>query len=374
MKMDQQIELQIQQWFSHFHAHPEISWNEIKTTATIATILDGLGVKYQTFSDVTGLVAEIGSGPEVIAVRADIDALWQEVDGVYQANHSCGHDANISMVLGALLYLQGHSLEKRVRFIFQPAEEKGNGSIAMMERGAVDDVTHLFGIHLRPVEELPFGKVTPSIHHGAGVFCEGKIVGGHAHGARPHQGKNAIDVLVAIHQFIKSIYESPFEPYSVKLTNMHAGGESLNIIPGTATFAIDVRAQSNEVLTRLQDKVSAGLTNIGTLFDVELSCKWSDYTPAAEVSKDAASLADDAIREVVGQEHTAPPVITSGSDDFHFYTIKHPSIKATMIGVGANLSPGLHHPEMSFDREALDIGARALAATVLRTVAQQTRG
>lgn len=374
MKMDQQIELQIQQWFSHFHAHPEISWNEIKTTAKIATILDGLGVKYQTFSDVTGLVAEIGSGPEVIAVRADIDALWQEVDGVYQANHSCGHDANISMVLGALLYLQGNSLDKRIRFIFQPAEEKGNGSMAMMERGAVDDVTHLFGIHLRPVEELPFGKVTPSIHHGAGVFCEGKIEGGDAHGARPHQGKNAIDVLVAIHQFIKSIYESPFEPYSVKLTNMHAGGESLNIIPGTASFAIDVRAQSNEVLTRLQEKVSAGLTNIGTLFDVELSCKWSDYTPAAEVSKDAASLADAAIREVVGQEHTAPPVITSGSDDFHFYTIKYPSIKATMIGVGANLLPGLHHPDMSFDRDALDIGARALAATVLRTAAQQTRG
>lgn len=374
MKMDQQIELQIQQWFCHFHAHPEISWNEIKTTAKIATILDGIGVKYQTFSDVTGLVAEIGSGTEVVAVRADIDALWQEVDGVYQANHSCGHDANISMVLGALLYLQGSSLEKRIRFIFQPAEEKGNGSMAMMERGAVDDVTYLFGIHLRPVEELPFGKVTPSIHHGAGVFCEGKIVGGDAHGARPHQGKNAIDVLVAIHQFIKSIYESPFEPYSVKLTNLHAGVGSLNIIPGTATFAIDVRAQSNEILTLLQEKVSAGLAHIGTLFDVDMSCKWSDYTPAAEVSEEAASLAHAAIREVVGQEHTAPPVITSGSDDFHFYTIKHPSIKATMIGVGANLSPGLHHPEMSFDRDALDIGARALAATVLRAATQQNRG
>jgi amidohydrolase len=374
MKINGQIEQQIQQWFSHFHANPEISWNEIKTTATIATILDSLGVTYRTFSDVTGLVAEIGSGTEVVAVRADIDALWQEVDGVFQANHSCGHDANISMVLGALLYLQGHSLHKRIRFIFQPAEEKGNGSIAMMERGVVDDVTYLFGIHLRPIEELPFGKVTPSIHHGAGVFCEGKIVGGDAHGARPHQGKNAIDVLVAIHQFIKSIYESPFEPYSVKLTNMHAGGGSLNIIPGTATFAIDVRAQSNEVLTRLQEKVSGGMAHLGTLYDVEISWKWNDYTPAAEVSENAANLADGAIREVLGDEHTAPAVITSGSDDFHFYTIKHPSIKATMIGVGANLAPGLHHPKMSFERDALGIGARVLAATVLRAATHEARG
>jgi len=107
---------------------------------------------------------------------------------------------------------------------------------------------------------------------------------------------------------------------------------------------------------------------------VDMSCKWSDYTPAAEVSEDAASLADAAIREVVGQEHTAPAVITSGSDDFHFYTIKYPSIKATMIGVGANLSPGLHHPNMSFNRDALDIGARALAATVLQAATQQTPG
>ena len=374
MKMNQQIEQQIQQWFSHFHAHPEISWKEFKTTDKIASILDGLDVKYRTFSDVTGLVAEIGSGKEVVAVRADIDALWQEVDGVYQANHSCGHDANISMVLGALLYLQECSLHKRIRFIFQPAEEKGNGSMAMMERGAVDDVEYLFGIHLRPAEELPFGKVTPSIHHGAGVFCEGNIVGDDAHGARPHQGKNAIDVLVAIHQFIKSLYESPYEPYSVKLTNMHAGGESLNIIPGTAAFAIDVRAQSNEVLVRLQEKVSKGLAHIGTLFDVDMTYKWSDYTPAAEVSEEAARLSDAAIREVVGEEHTAQAVITSGSDDFHFYTIKHPSIKATMLGVGANLSHGLHHPKMSFDRDALDIGARALAATVLLASTQQTRG
>jgi amidohydrolase len=76
----------------------------------------------------------------------------------------------------------------------------------------------------------------------------------------------------------------------------------------------------------------------------------------------------------LGDEHTAPAVITSGSDDFHFYTIKHPSIKATMIGVGANLAPGLHHPKMSFESDALGIGARVLAATVLRAATHETRG
>lgn len=365
--MRESFEAQILAWFDHFHAHPEVSWKEFKTTQTIADILDELGVTYQRFSDVTGLIAEIGEGDEVIAVRADIDALWQEVDGVWQGNHSCGHDANITMVLGAILYLKNKPLHnKKLRFIFQPAEEKGNGAIAMIDRGAIEKVTHLFGVHLRPVEELAFGKVSPSIHHGAGIFLEGKIIGADAHGARPHQGKNAIDVVVALHQFIKSIYLSPFEPYSAKLTKIIAGGESLNIIPGTAEFAIDVRAQKNEVLEKLRDTIDNGLNGLSNFYGVEILWEWTDYTPGAEVSAEAESIADQAIRYIVGDEAAAPPVITSGSDDFHFYTVKNPDLKATMIGIGADLQPGLHHPKMTFQKSALDIGARILAETLLR--------
>jgi amidohydrolase len=360
------FEKQIVAWFDHFHANPEVSWKEFETTQTIADILNELGVTYRRFPDVTGLIAEMGEGDEVIAVRADIDALWQELDGIWQGNHSCGHDANISMVLGALLYLKNQPLHKRIRFIFQPAEEMGNGAIAMIERGALENVTHLFGVHLRPVEELVMGKVAPSIHHGAGIFLEGKIIGTDAHGARPHQGKNAIDVVVALHQFVKSIYLSPFEPYSAKLTKIIAGGGNLNIIPGAAEFAIDVRAQRNDVLEKIKDSIDNGLIGLKNLYGVEIQWKWVDYTPGAKVSAEAEEIADQAIRHIVGEEGIAPPVITSGSDDFHFYTVKKPELKATMIGVGADLQPGLHHPRMNFQKSALDIGARILAETLLR--------
>jgi amidohydrolase len=360
------FEGQILTWFEHFHANPEVSWKEVKTTQAIADILDNLGIEYTRFSDVTGLIAEIGEGEEVIAVRAEIDALWQEVDGVWQGNHSCGHDAIISMVLGALLYLKDQHLTKKLRFIFQPAEEKGNGSIAMIERGAIENVSHLFGIHLRPIEELPMGRVSASIHHGAAIFLEGKVLGEDAHGARPHQGKNALDVIVGLHQFVKSIYLSPFEAYSAKLTKVIAGGESLNIIPGSAEFAIDVRAQKNEVLEKLKDQIDHGINRLKDLYGVDIEWKWSDFTPGAEVSADAEAIAEEAIRNIAGSEALAPPVITSGSDDFHFYTIKHPSLKASMIGVGADLQPGLHHPKMSFNSSALDLGARILAETLLR--------
>lgn len=358
------VEAQIVQWFGHFHKYPEVSWKEYETTNKLAEILDELKVPYRRFDDVTGLLAEIGEGDEVIAVRADIDALWQEVDGVHQANHSCGHDANISMVLGALLLLKNEKLNKRIRFIFQPAEEKGNGANAMIDRGALEDVTHLFGVHLRPIEELPFGKVSPAIHHGAAMFLEGKITGIDAHGARPHQGNNAIDVTVAIHQALKNLYFSPFEAHSAKLTKIQAGGESVNIIPGTATFSIDARAQKNEILFRMKDQIEKDFQAIKQLFDIEIEWKWEDITPGAEVSKEAAAIAREGIIEVIGIENLAEEVITSGSDDFHFYTIRHPEVKAAMIGIGADLAPGLHHPHMTFNYEALAIGAKVIAKTL----------
>lgn len=362
-------EQQILEWFEHFHTNAEISWKEIKTTNKLAEIMEQFDVTYRTFEDVTGLVAEIGTGEEVIAIRADIDALWQEVNGTYQANHSCGHDANMAMVLGALAELKDESFSKKIRFIFQPAEEKGNGANAMIDRGAVDGVTHLFGVHLRPAEELELGMFSPAIHHGAAMFLTGSIKGVDAHGARPQQGKNSIDVVMAIHQMLKNVYYSPFEPYSVKLTNVHAGGESLNIIPGTATFSIDARAQKNAVLQDMKEQLERKLRAISQQFDVTIEWEWKDITPGAEVSADAVILVEKGIRNSVGGEHLAPEVVTSGSDDFHFYTIRRPELKAAMIGVGANMTHGLHHPEMSFDTTVLPEASRVLAQ-ILREAAK----
>ncbi len=359
-----QTETRIKNWFEYFHENPEVSWKEVETTNKLAAILEELEVPYRRFDDVTGLLAEIGEGKEVIAIRADIDALWQEVNGIYRANHSCGHDANMSMVLGALLLIKNEKLNKRIRFIFQPAEEKGNGALSMIERGALEDVTHLFGVHLRPIEEIPFGKVAPAIHHGAAMFLEGKIKGIDAHGARPHQGRNAIDVTFAIHQALKNLYFSPFEAYSAKLTKLQAGGDSMNIIPGNASFSIDARAQKNDVLREMKKQIDLQLQSIAKLFDIEIEWEWQDITPGAEVSAEAATIAKEAIIEAIGMEGLAEEIITSGSDDFHFYTIKQPSLKASMIGVGADLAPGLHHPKMTFHKEALLIGSKVIAQTL----------
>lgn len=351
-------------WFQHFHENPEVSWKEFSTTQKISEILADLGVKHHTFEDVTGVIAEVGEGKDVIAVRADIDALWQEVDGKMRGNHSCGHDANMTMVLGALIGLMNEPLNKRIRFIFQPAEETGGGSISMIERGALEDVTHLFGVHLRPIEELPLGQVAPAIYHGAAAFLEGSIKGEDAHGARPHQGKNALDVIFAIQQALQTLHIDPFKIYSAKLTKVVADGGSVNIIPGNATFSMDVRAQENKVLQQVQQKIETRFEQIATNHDVNIKWEWLDITPGAEVGEQALDIARQGIIEAVGMDSLAAPVVTPGSDDFHFYTIHKPELQAAMIAVGANLAPGLHHPKMTFDESALYIGADVLTTTL----------
>ena len=360
----EELEQQVLQWFEHFHQNPEVSWKEYKTTEKIAEILAANDVSYRLFDGIPGLVAEIGSGEEVIAMRADIDALWQEVDGEMRANHSCGHDANITMALGALLKLKELQLKKRIRFIFQPAEESGGGALETMKQNVLENVSYLFGVHLRPIEELPLGKITPAIHHGAAIFMKGKIRGIDAHGARPHQGKNAIDVLVAIHQFISNIHMDPFEACSVKMTRMQADGGSINIIPGNAEFSMDIRAQKNEVLKKLIEKVQHGINMIGSIYNIEISLEWYDRTPGAIVHEDAAKIAELSIIEALGINALAPEIHTPGSDDFHYYTVKHPELKAAMIGVGADLEPGLHHPQMTFDKKALFDGIKVVTTTL----------
>ena len=157
---------------------------------------------------------------------------------------------------------------------------------------------------------------------------------------------------------------NPFEVCSAKLTKVVADGGSVNIIPGNATFSIDVRAQKNAVLHELQQKIETRFKQIATMQNIAIDWEWLDITPGAEVSADAAEIARQSIIESLGEEALADEVQTPGSDDFHFYTIHKPELHATMIAVGANLAPGLHHPYMTFDSSALFTGADVLTQTL----------
>jgi len=358
--------------YEHLHQHPEISWQEVQTTAFLADFLGQYDCRLTTFEDVTGVVAEWGSvAPDVftVGVRADMDALWQEVDGLFQANHSCGHDAHMTMVLGVLLVLHERKirLPGRLKLIFQPAEESGDGALAMVRKQVVDDVDFLYGVHLRPIQEITRGRAASAILHGAAATIYAKVQGEDIHGARPHLGTNAIEVAATIVTELKSIHLDPLIPYSVKMTQLNSGGKSTNIIPGSAYFHLDLRAQSNQSMDALLHKTEHVLQQVAQLYDVTLHYEITERVYAAEVNEEARHIMGEAIVEVLGQSQLEPPILTPGAEDFHYYTKERPHLKATMLGLGCDLTPGLHHPRMHFHKEALLDGIEILTRAVLLT-------
>ena len=365
----EQLKPTIYSLFNHFHENPEISWKEYKTTEFIRTFLQEKGFEVQTFDDCTGLVVEIGSGDHCVALRTDMDALWQEVDGKFQANHSCGHDAHMTMVIGAMLLLQKLKLprEGKLKFIFQPAEEKGTGALKMIEKKVMEDVDFLYGVHLRPKQELKDGFAVPAIYHGAAKSMAGEIIGEDAHAARPHLGQNAIEIGASIIKQIQGIHLDPMIPYSVKMTKFQADGGSSNIIPGKATFSLDLRAQTNEVIDKISVKLKDIFDMIGKLHGVEINFETKSHVAAAKVDQEAMNFMKKAIIDTLGKKQLKAPIVTSGAEDFHFYTLKKPHIKATMLGLGCGLSPGLHHPNMTFNHEAIFSGIEILARTIVNT-------
>jgi len=356
--------------FHHLHKHPEISWEEYKTTTYIESLLAKYDCRITTFEDSTGLVFDVGHGQPIIALRADMDALWQEVDGNFRANHSCGHDAHMTIAVGVLMVLLENGIPEKgtFRFIFQPAEEKGTGALQLVDKGVVDDVDFLYGMHLRPVEELKNGQFAPAIQHGAAKFIKGSVKGEDAHGARPHLNANAIQVGTEFFQHLNNVQVDPRIPHSVKMTTFQAGGKSPNIIPGNATFSIDVRAQTNEVIQLLTQKIERIAQMLAAYHEVTIDLEVGANVAAAVLDADAVSVMREAIIESAGEENTSQVIATTGGDDFHFYTIKRPELKATMLAIGCDLEPGLHHPHMTFDHEvipkAVEIMTRALKKTI----------
>lgn len=371
-----EIKPRIQEIFTYLNENPEISWQEVETTKYLKKIAEEEGYVVQTFDDSTGFVATLGEEGPCVGLRTDIDALWQEVEGVYQANHSCGHDAHMTMTIGAMVVLKrlGYPKNGRLKILFQPAEEKGTGALSFVEKGLVDDVDYLYGVHLRPIQEIRQGYSAPAIIHGAAKMMKGRITGNDTHGARPHLGENAIEVMAQLVQAIQAIHLDPMVPHSAKMTMFQAGGESANIIPGNGVYSLDLRAQTNDVMDLLVKKIDEILASIGKLENVEISYDILAEIAAAEVDESAVELMEKAIRETCGEAYIVPRIVTPGGEDFHYYTLKRPNVKATMLGLGCDLSPGLHHPDMTFNHDSLLTGIEILARTVIGTFEQMEEG
>ncbi len=357
--------------YGTLHAMPELGLQEVKTAAFLAEQLRRAGYAVQTGVGGTGVVGVLrGEQPgPVLALRADMDALKHLVDGQECAIHSCGHDAHSAMVLCAAEQAAQQKLATgTLKVLFQPAEEILLGALALVDAGAIADVDALVGIHLRPEQEARKGQATPALCHGSSGSVQATIEGVAAHGARPHLGVNAIDAAAAVVNAINAIHMNPVVPHSIKVTKLVAGGGAKNLIPDRAEMTMDVRAQENGLMRELLQKAEAAIGNAAASVGAKAVTRTKVGAPAAEYAEEMVELAREAIVAVLGKAGLLPPVITPGAEDFHFYVKRKPTLKAAYIGLGCDLAPGLHHPQMQFDLGSLIHGVNILQYIVNRTL------
>ncbi|HWR45104.1 amidohydrolase [Sporomusa sp.] len=365
------LETRVKEVWSLLHSMPEVGFEEFKTAAYLAEQLEKAGYNVKTGiggTGVTGLLDSGHPGP-TICIRADMDALAHSVNGQECAIHSCGHDAHAAMVLTVAEAIVPRSIKNgKVKIFFQPAEEKLFGALRTIEDGVIEDVDILLGIHLRPIQEAKLNQATPALCHGASYIMEAEIQGEASHGARPHLGVNAVDAAAAVVNAINAIHVNPVIPATAKVTKLQAGGAALNAIPDRAYMAFDLRAQSNAVMEELQAKatqaIKGGAATVGACAAIELT----GGCPAAEYNDDMIVLAREAIAAVLGEQGVLDPITTPGGEDFHFFVKHKPSLKTGYIGLGADLTPGLHNPAMVFNPAALINGVNILLYMVDKLV------
>ncbi|MGE4588738.1 MAG: amidohydrolase [Acidaminococcaceae bacterium] len=354
--------------YKYLHTIPEPGFEEHKTAAFLAEQLSKAGYDVQTGIGGTGVVGTLNSGMPgpVVGLRADMDALVHMINGTATAIHSCGHDAHSAMVLVVAEQLAAKGISKgKFKVIFQPAEEKLTGAARVFESGVMNDIDILFGVHLRPKDNARLGEATPALCNAASTIVEATIKGVAAHGSRPHLGVNAIEAAVSAVNHVNTIRMNPMVPWSAKVTRLLAGGGAANVICDEAKLAFDLRAQENEVMAHLKEKVAKaielGAASVGASAEITVH----PGVPAAVYDAKLVELAKKSIEKVLGSEGVLLPEISPGGEDFHLYTYNKPSIRAAYIGLGCNLEPGVHNPNMHFSLDALPLGVKILMQMVV---------
>lgn len=353
--------------FDIIHEEPELSLQEFRTSEFLAGELCSLG--YSVKRDIGGIPAVMGildsgdSGP-FVSLRADMDALPYDENGTTITKHTCGHDSHCAMVLNAARFFAENGIRRgRLGILFQPAEEIFAGALAISESGILNDVDELIGIHIRPKDELSFGTASSALYHSAGGTAKIKVSGKVAHGARPHQGVNAVEAATAIISSVSMIKTDPRVSHSIKATQIRGGGMATNIIPDSCEIVFDIRSQTNPVIDDIIEKLMLCVSSTAKAFGAEAEINIRSY-PAAEFDAESVENLHKAIETTLGSGCDVGPLYSPGGEDFHFYRQKLPKLKTAFLGVGAEAFPGLHDRNMEFRHESMEHGCDILIEAV----------
>jgi amidohydrolase len=363
----------------HLHAHPELSYQEFKTSAFVQEQLAKTGISFEVMAGtgVVGMIRGKNAGSRVIALRADMDALpiKEENDVPYKSQHegimhACGHDVHTTVLLGAARILQElkNEWEGSVKLIFQPGEEKNPGGASLMIKEGVlknPEPQAIFGLHVHPGLEtgkLSFrgGMVMASADE---LYITIKGKGGHA--AAPHLTVDTI--LVASHlivslQQIISRNRNPLSPSVLSITSVQ-GGHTTNVIPSEVKLMGTFRAMDEEWRFRAHELIRKQATELVHSMGAEIDLHIDVGYPMVYNNEALDRVARAEARQYLAPERVLETEVRMGAEDFGYYTRQIPGCfyRLGVMNVEKGITAGVHTPKFNIDEDAIEIGMGMMA-------------
>jgi amidohydrolase len=371
---------EIIEWRRDFHMHPETGFDVQRTAGIVADELEKLGYRVRRGVGKTGVVADMGEGGPLVAIRADMDALpLQEMnENEYKSKvdgkmHACGHDSHTAMALAAATILSKEKFPGTVRFLFQPAEEVADeegksGAQRMVEDGAADGIDFVIAQHIDSLSSVGTVAISAGPASGGVDSWFGTIYGKGGHAAHPNK---AIDtfyltahVILALNAIVSRRLD-PFAPAVVSIGSIN-GGFTENVIPESVRITGTLRFADPAVHTQIQEEIRRAFELTRTLggdYDLEFEIGG----PPMINDEHVADVIREVAVELVGKENVRKMRKTLGAEDFGSFMEHAPG---AMFNLGVQKAGHedypLHHPKFDLDERALPLGTAVLVETALR--------
>jgi len=365
----------------YFHKYPELSFHEVQTSRKIAEILQELELdEVNTGIAKTGVVGLL-CGKETgktFAIRADMDALpiKEENDVPYKSQndgvmHACGHDTHITMAIGTAMILSKmrDKLKGNVKFIFQPAEEIGQGAKLMVEEGVMEKVDAIIGLHVW--SGLDMGtigiKAGPAMASAYRFEIIVKAKGGH--GAMPHL---TADPIVASAQIINALQTiasrsiNPLKPIVLSICKIN-GGSAFNIIPSEVRMEGTIRTLDDEVSAKTLERINSIVSGVAQTMGVECEFNCDANFPLLSNDISMTELIKKAGVAVLGNEKVLDMEPSMGSEDFSYFAGKVPGaiFSLGITDKEKGITSPVHRANFDISPKALSIGVAVLSQAAL---------
>ena len=379
-----QMHAEMTEWRRDFHAHPEIGFEEVRTSEIVAQKLGEWGIEVHRGLGGTGVVGVIrgqgqaSGGNRAIGLRADMDALPMEEGNSFAHRsqnpgrmHACGHDGHTTMLLGAAKYLsQTRKFAGTVHLIFQPAEEGLAGAKAMLDDGLFErfPCDAVYGIHNSP--DMPLGTVKALSGTAMAAIDYFSVVlrGKSAHGAHPQQGIDTVSIaaqVVSVLNALPSRHVDALESAIVSIGQIH-GGTSDIVIPETVELRGSVRTLKPEIRDLMEGLFKRAVENTAAAQGGTAEISYRRAYPATINSAhetDRASLCATNTRGVKNVIRDGRPLLAG--EDFAFMLERAPGAYLFFgQNDGAKGGVPVHNPAYDFNDDLLPIGASYLAGLV----------